>query len=645
MSLDQYGQFDADRKAAWMNKEAVKRGFSNATNWQNADAQGFQAADGQYRQQFPAGGAAQRGSAMPDATPADAPPFYMKSTQVLDAKIQGKAATVDQVRAILTNPQNGIKAEELKWTGALQAAERLAKENNGKVPKDALLQYLADDGAVRLEEVTMGGVRKQWTQADIEALERQAQRTRDFSEYERAVLEYEDQQLGSDANNTGNQTRYGQYQLAGGENYREVVLAMPAGEMREAIIGPANNFVDWADADTLSPAGLRTLERSGHRIEMRLFGKVDYTSTHFDTPNYVAHMRLNERTDAAGKRGLFLEEIQSDRHQQGREKGYKEDANSERDALRKRYNDAVARRNAARAALEASTDTGDVRDATDRTLIQAFQNAQMNMEQASGERRRSEAGSIPDAPFRKDWPTQMFKRALADAVGSGKEWIGWTTGETQAARYDLSQHFDRIRVHKIESPADQAGWHVEASGNDSLRKVARTDQELADTIGKELADKAIKQITTQVEKDAKLTQKQRAATTADPYEADFTGVDLRVGGEGMKGFYDQILPKEISKYVKQWGGQVEKSRMGKEPSKAFTDAVAKFEEAKRKYGATSQQATEAMMAIPNESGGGGVAGYWRVNITPQMRSSIKKAGQALFVGGMAAVVAEDQPEQ
>jgi hypothetical protein len=50
-----------------MNKEAVKRGFSNATNWQNADAQGFQAADGQYRQQFPAGGAAQRGSAMPDA--------------------------------------------------------------------------------------------------------------------------------------------------------------------------------------------------------------------------------------------------------------------------------------------------------------------------------------------------------------------------------------------------------------------------------------------------------------------------------------------------------------------------------------------------------------------------------------------------
>jgi hypothetical protein len=51
--MDSYRQFDADRKVAWMNKEAAKRGYSNATNWQNADAQGFQTADAQYRQEFP----------------------------------------------------------------------------------------------------------------------------------------------------------------------------------------------------------------------------------------------------------------------------------------------------------------------------------------------------------------------------------------------------------------------------------------------------------------------------------------------------------------------------------------------------------------------------------------------------------------
>jgi hypothetical protein len=331
----------------------------------------------------------------------------------------------------------------------------------------------------------------------------------------------------------------------------------------------------------------------------------------------IAHMRLNERTDAAGKPGLFLEEIQSDRHQAGRDAGYVGEEKYKE--LPAGYTFTIEN-----GMYWVNDPSGD--QFTSRQYSgEAAKNEAIN--RLNTEARGTTKSAVPDAPFRKDWPVQMFKRALADAVSSGKEWIGWTTGETQAARYDLSQHFDRIRVHKIESPADQAGWHVEASGNDSLRKVARTDQELADTIGKELADKAIKQITTQVEKDAKLTQKQRAATTADPYEADFTGVDLRVGGEGMKGFYDQILPKEISKYVKQWGAQVEKGEISQR-----VDATQDDVNALRRVG----------MRVPDKIPKTVETPIWRVNITPQMRESIKKAGQALFVGGSAAVVAEEE---
>jgi len=72
------------------------------------------------------------------------------------------------------------------------------------------------------------------------------------------------------------------YQIPSGENYREVVLT----------------------SDTAKP----------------------YTSSHYtDIENYVAHMRLNDRTATDGRSGLFIEEIQSDRHQQAREKGYIED--------------------------------------------------------------------------------------------------------------------------------------------------------------------------------------------------------------------------------------------------------------------------------------------------------------------------------
>ena len=43
-----------------------------------------------------------------------------------------------------------------------------------------------------------------------------------------------------------------------------------------------------------------------------------YRSTHYDEPNILAHVRFNERTDADGKRVLFIEEVQSDWMQQKR---------------------------------------------------------------------------------------------------------------------------------------------------------------------------------------------------------------------------------------------------------------------------------------------------------------------------------------
>src|SRR5690606_6877328 len=49
-----------------------------------------------------------------------------------------------------------------------------------------------------------------------------------------------------------------------------------------------------------------------------------YRSPHFDQPNVLAHVRFNERTDVDGKRVLFIEEIQSDWHQAGRKRGYKD---------------------------------------------------------------------------------------------------------------------------------------------------------------------------------------------------------------------------------------------------------------------------------------------------------------------------------
>jgi len=569
-----------------------------------------------------------RGQAMPDAAPADAPPFYMKSTQVLDAKIQGKAATVDQVRAILTNPQNGIKAEELKWTGALQAAERLAKENNGKVPKDALLQYLADDGAVRLEEV-VGLSPNRVVERNADGTIVEGQRP-DFS------------------------ARFGQYQLPGGENYREVVLAMPDPKRELALLEAEYKEINSGQRGPITREmtdRLTQLNMRKNQLEDAAFNA--YTSRHFDTPNYVAHMRLNERTDAAGKPGLFLEEVQSDRHQAGREQGYREPFEQ----------------------WIAFYDAGgtEVPIGYGRSEKQALESIDKNWEglvKIQTRKRDGVEGIIPDAPFRKDWPVQMFKRALADAVSSGKEWIGWTTGETQAARYDLSKQVKSIDV--IDHHSGQ-GRFVDIRGKDgesvmSMRYndkgIAEDGKPLSDYIGKELAEKVMKLPSGKREGSSFLVKR-------------FSGIDLKVGGEGMKGFYDQILPKEISKYVKQWGAQVEKARIGqpkKHSGKLTRDELA---EAKRDAKALingdidvaefndnwgtrltdddvpgsdpyrlNESATDLVSVVRKERelDAGGTFEAWRVSITPQMREGIKKAGQALFVGGMAAVVAEQEEQ-
>ncbi len=558
-----------------------------------------------------------RGQAMPDVAPADAPPFYMKSAQVLDSKIQGKAATADQVRAILKNPQNGIKSEELKWTGIEQAVERIAKENGGKVPKEALLRYLQEDGAVRLEEVVL---------PEDPKLTKAAQED-----------PYFDPAMYSD-----NVAKYGNYQLPGGENYREVVLAMPPIGGGQVVPHPkgrgfAIQYKDGSFEGGSAPT--RWDSRGAADTGMSFYKNAGgYTSSHFQgVPNYVAHMRLNERADAAGKRGLFLEEIQSDRHQAGREQGYREPFEQ----------------------WIAFYDAGgtEVPIGYGRSEKQALESIDKNWEglvKIETRKRDGVEGVIPDAPFRKDWPVQMFKRALADAVGSGKDWIGWTTGETQARRYDLSKQLSSIEWYEDINHL----MAYDKSGNKVIERSV-TREQLPNVIGKEATQKLV---------ESKLFNEGQRIVS---------GVDLKVGGEGMKGFYDQILPKEISKYVKQWGAQVEKSRIG-EPKKG-TGKLTRDEVSEARREAKQLIRGDISIEEFNDNWGtrltdedvpgndpyreprgvenvldfvrdqrkqeaGGTFEAWRVNITPQMRDGIKKAGQALFVGGAAAVVAEDQLE-
>ena len=223
--------------------------------------------------------------------------------------------------------------------------------------------------------------------------------------------------------------------LPGGENYREVVLALPAEPYAVVphpimedmfaiqkpdgtyVINPETNRpITWASRELAEQYGLRQHRRS------------DYTSTHFpDVPNYVAHMRLNDRTDAEGKPGLFLEEIQSDRHQQGREKGYvSEEAVkvfADAKAAKTKYVEEVI---VPKYGPVPSLHGPEYKMNAYRKQFTAEEQVELDRLNDAVIDAQQKQGVTPDAPFRKDWPLQMFKRALRDAVDTGKSWIGWT---------------------------------------------------------------------------------------------------------------------------------------------------------------------------------------------------------------------------
>jgi hypothetical protein len=215
----------------------------------------------------------------------------------------------------------------------------------------------------------------------------------------------------------------------------------------------------------------------------------------------------------------------------------------------------------------------------------------------------------------------MFKRALRDAIAHGKEWIGWTSGDTQAERYDLSKQVDEIRASKRNNGEF---YIVARKGGESLFEQEVPEAGLSNVVGKDLATKIAAQDTGGMQ--------------------HYSGLDLKVGGEGMKGFYDNILPKEVGKYVKQWGGKVEEGAL--ENARAKQDyyferqlengewhragaigGADTLEEAQTKVDDLNARGRNTWRVAKTDTA---PLPVWKVEITPQMKETIGAKGQSLF---------------
>jgi hypothetical protein len=152
----------------------------------------------------------------------------------------------------------------------------------------------------------------------------------------------------------------------------------------------------------------------------------------------------------------------------------------------------------------------------------------------ASEAERAEFAGIDAMPFNetKAWTALAMKRVIAYAAENGFDKVAWTTGEQQADRYDLSKTLKKVTAMTSDGGKtfNIRGTDLEGQGHDfGTHPVGK----LEDVVGKDLASKIAEQ-----------------KTPNDVY----AGNDLKVGGEGMKGFYDQIVPQVARDVLKKLGG-------------------------------------------------------------------------------------------
>jgi len=294
----------------------------------------------------------------------------------------------------------------------------------------------------------------------------------------------------------GGPANYAHIQLPGGANYREMLLNLPYQK------GP------------------------------------EYFGPHWDEPNVLAHMRLSDRAGPNGEKVLHLEELQSDWHQQGRDKGYK--------------------------------GSMPIDEARNKLISWGYRPEILGNDDQSIIDEATKYG-VPDAPFKKNWEELALKHLINHAVDNGYDKIAITPGAVQADRYDLSKQIANVEYNELGD--------LRAYDHNGRRVLSENvpPEKVSDYVGKELGSKiaenhanriqARSDYRTALKNDAPDDQVDALYQQYLSHPTEYSGLDLQVGGEGMKAAYDQRIPNILNKLGKPFGAQTELNAMPVETGK------------------------------------------------------------------------------
>ena len=341
------------------------------------------------------------------------------------------------------------------------------------------------------------------------------------------------------------------WKLAGGENYREIVLKLPPTKSANQ-----QRIMELEAYERRGATDKNLLDELAQLRANRDASPDEYQSKHWDQPNVLAHMRVQDRVGPNGEKVLHVEEIQSDWHQTGRDKGYKDPQAEQKIAqigeLKSTYDELNKRRWSLLDEAKQEPDGGPkfeslMNEANSITPKLLALNSQMHELEHL---KRIQADVVPDAPFKKNWHELAMKRLINYASENGYDKIAITPGKVQIDRYEeaLRKNLDRLEYEPYLDDNGKQMYEVSGfkGGNEVFSEEAVTPERLQELIGKDTAKKVSEGF------GESLAQER-------PMRPDWKRIessDLSIGGEGMKGFYDQMLPAYLNKYGERYGAKV-----------------------------------------------------------------------------------------
>ena len=471
-----------------------------------------------------------------------APTFYSKMENAVREWTNGKGqplgAKMAAGQVIGWLKGKGVKVEEIRWSGIVPWLE-----GRKAVTKDELLQVMAEN-QIRIETEMLGSkiVKPSYYYQGMDPRDGSEREMGDVDE----LFDYIDElaaDMGLEAGtlvgepdpfngwihvtnkDTGElittvqlrdpviekTTRWGAYALNGGFNYREILFKMPS-------------------------LGGYTNQAMG---------------VHWGVNDVIAHARVQDMTDMKDRSVLFVEEIQSDLHNEGANKGFMSKEDQEYFRLRRKQQNESLTAEEQKALSKLTQDRfGEYQRRVDAADKKADEDAEWARELAPSLRERLEERGV--------------KGATDDSVFLFLAGINWTPIEVQDpygfATGPESEAMDAAFAAMTDEEVDRRGeaWRNrnELTDAETLLNAARRKKPTgapdvpfagsADTYH-EYVMKNLLRLAAEGDYDM------IAWTTAD-MQSNRWSDDY---AEGYRIEYDQEIPKFMRKYVRQWGATVE----------------------------------------------------------------------------------------